>query len=62
MPNDVVDFGIQSIAQSVLTKFSAAIDLIAEEKRRQLKNEAKKTIANDLLNIINSPEKFNKYT
>jgi len=62
MPNDVVDFGIQSIAQSVLTKFSAAIDLIAEEKRRQLKNEAKKAIANDLLNIINSPEKFNKYT
>jgi len=62
MPNDVVDFGIQSIAQSVLTKFSAAIDLIAEEKRRQLKNEVKKAIANDLLNIINSPEKFNKYT
>jgi hypothetical protein len=62
MPNDVVDFGIQSIAQSVLTKFSAAIDLIAEEKRRQLKNEAKKAIANDLLNIINSPEKFNKFT
>ena len=62
MPNDVVDFGIQSMAQSVLTKFSAAIDLIAEEKRRQLKKEAKKAIANDLLNMIDSPEKFNGYT
>ena len=62
MPNADVDFGIQSIAQSVLTRFSAAIDLIAEEKRRQLKNEAKKAIANDLLNMIDSPEKFNRYT
>jgi hypothetical protein len=61
MPNDVVDFGIQSMAQSVLTKFSAAIDLIAEEKRRQLKKEAKKAIASDLLNMIHSPEKFNRF-
>ena len=62
MPKADVDFGIQSMAQSVLTRFSAAIDLIAEEKRRQLKNEAKKAIANDLLNMIDSPEKFNRYT
>jgi molecular chaperone GrpE (heat shock protein) len=62
MPKAVVDFGIQSMAQSVLTRFSAAIDLIAEEKRRQLKKEAKKAIAKDLLNMIDSPEKFNRYT
>jgi molecular chaperone GrpE (heat shock protein) len=62
MPKAVDDFGIQSMAQSVLTRFSAAIDLIAEEKRRQLKKEAKKAIASDLLNIIDSPEKFNRYT
>jgi molecular chaperone GrpE (heat shock protein) len=36
--------------------------LIAEEKRRQLKKEAKKAIASDLLNMIDSPEKFNRYT
>jgi len=62
MPKAVVDFGIQSMAQSVLTRLSAAIDLIAEEKRRQLKKEAKKAIAKDLLNMIDSPEKFNRYT
>ena len=62
MPKAVVDFGIQSMAQSVLTRFSAAIDLIAEEKRRQLKKEAKNAIASDLLNMIDSPEKFNRYT
>jgi hypothetical protein len=56
MPNAVVDFGIQSMAQSVLTRLSAAIDLTAEEKRRQLKKETKKAIASDLLNIIDSPE------
>jgi hypothetical protein len=62
MPNAVVDFGIQSMAQSVLTRLSAAIDLTEEEKRRQLKKEAKKAIAKDLLNIIDSPEKFNSDT
>jgi molecular chaperone GrpE (heat shock protein) len=50
------------MAQSVLTRFSAAIDLIAEEKRRQLKKEAKNAIASDLLNMIDSTEKFNRYT
>ena len=62
MPKAVVDFGIQSMAQLVFTRFSAAIDLIAEEKRRQLKKEAKNAIASDLLNMIDSPEKFNRYT
>ena len=62
MPKAVVLLGIQSIAHSVFTRFSAAIDLIAEEKRRQLKKEAKNAIANDLLNMIDSTEKFNRYT
>jgi len=62
IPNAVVDFGIQSMAQSVLTRLSAAIDLIAEVRIRQLKKEAKKAIANDLLNMIDSPEKFNSNT